>query len=54
MTKESHKLLCNMPVIILGSIGLFMILHGLSFAGGAVAILGFAISTFITSVQGGR
>lgn len=49
MNREMHNrwMLAKMPVIVLGSIGLYLILHGLSFIGGAVCLLGLAITTFI-------
>lgn len=41
----------KMPVIVLGSIGAYLGLYGMWFIGGAIALLGLAITTVIESAQ---
>jgi hypothetical protein len=42
-------MIAKMPVIILGSIGLYVVLQGMTFIGGGIAILGLAITTIMES-----
>jgi hypothetical protein len=49
MDRVAHNrwMLAKMPVIVLGSIGIFLILHNISFVGWTVGLVGLAITTFI-------